>query len=355
MERNARGSRDGRTAAGRHRPSSSSATASPDLTRARSSPISAPTSSRSKPRTRATTRATGARPSRTAPRRCSMCSITTSAGWRSTCATASRAAQLKAFILDHADVVIQNMRPGAIDKLGLGAQALRAEKPSLIYCDLGAYGRAGPLRERPGYDPLMQAHGGIMSVTGIDGRRAGARRRLDRRSGRRHVGRDGHSRGAQPPPCDRRGLPRLDLAVRDRDRLDGAAHRRLSVRRRDAPPARLGRRPRSCRIRRSRRRTATSWWRPATTICSARCATRSSARTSSKDERFATNSKRVENRRMLIPMLEEIFRAQADRRMAGAARRRRRSRRADRERRRRSSPRSRPRRSASCRRRRTST
>ncbi len=79
------------------------------------------------------------------------------------------AARLKDFVLENADVVLQNMRPGAIDKLGLGASALRAEKPSLVYCDLGAYGRTGPLRERPGYDPLMQAHGGIMSVTGIDG------------------------------------------------------------------------------------------------------------------------------------------------------------------------------------------
>ena len=77
--------------------------------------------------------------------------------------------RLIAFILDHADVVLQNMRPGAIDKLGLGAAALRARKPSLIYCDLGAYGRTGPLKERPGYDPLMQAHGGIMSITGVEG------------------------------------------------------------------------------------------------------------------------------------------------------------------------------------------
>jgi crotonobetainyl-CoA:carnitine CoA-transferase CaiB-like acyl-CoA transferase len=79
------------------------------------------------------------------------------------------AARLKDFVLERADVVIQNMRPGAIDKLGLDARTLRAEKPALIYCDLGAYGSAGPLRERPGYDPLMQAHGGIMSVTGIAG------------------------------------------------------------------------------------------------------------------------------------------------------------------------------------------
>src|SRR5438094_1582803 len=46
-------------------------------------------------------------------------------------------ARLKTFILENADVVIQNMRPGAIDKLGLGAKKLRAEKPALIYCDLG--------------------------------------------------------------------------------------------------------------------------------------------------------------------------------------------------------------------------
>ena len=77
--------------------------------------------------------------------------------------------RLIAFILDHADVVLQNMRPGAIEKLGLGAGTLRAKKPALIYCDLGAYGRSGPLRERPGYDPLMQAHGGIMSITGVEG------------------------------------------------------------------------------------------------------------------------------------------------------------------------------------------
>jgi len=77
--------------------------------------------------------------------------------------------RLIAFILDHADVVLQNMRPGAIEKLGLGAAALRAKKPALIYCDLGAYGRSGPLKERPGYDPLMQAHGGIMSITGVEG------------------------------------------------------------------------------------------------------------------------------------------------------------------------------------------
>jgi len=79
-------------------------------------------------------------------------------------------ARLKAFIFDKADVVLQSLRPGAAEALGLGAQALRGVKPELIYCNLGAFGTRGPLREKPGYDPLMQARGGLMSVTGEDGR-----------------------------------------------------------------------------------------------------------------------------------------------------------------------------------------
>jgi crotonobetainyl-CoA:carnitine CoA-transferase CaiB-like acyl-CoA transferase len=79
-------------------------------------------------------------------------------------------ARLVDFIVEHADVVLQNMRPGQVDELGLGAAALTALKPSLVYCNVGAFGARGPLRERPGYDPLMQAFGGIMSVVGEEGR-----------------------------------------------------------------------------------------------------------------------------------------------------------------------------------------
>lgn len=78
----------------------------------------------------------------------------------------AQCAQIKAWILEHADVVIQNLRPGAIGQYGLSGAELLAAKPSLIYCNLGAFGATGPLREKPGYDPLMQAQGGIMSVTG---------------------------------------------------------------------------------------------------------------------------------------------------------------------------------------------
>jgi len=79
-------------------------------------------------------------------------------------------AALKQLICDRADIVIQNLRPGHVDKLGLDGPGLLELKPSLIYCNLGAFGRTGPLKDLPGYDPLMQAFGGIMSTTGEPGR-----------------------------------------------------------------------------------------------------------------------------------------------------------------------------------------
>lgn len=77
---------------------------------------------------------------------------------------------LKQFIIDHADVVMQNLRPGQVEALGLDDKHLMAAKPALIYCNMGAFGKVGPLQSRPGYDPLMQAFGGIMSTTGEPGR-----------------------------------------------------------------------------------------------------------------------------------------------------------------------------------------
>ena len=77
---------------------------------------------------------------------------------------------LKQLICDQADIVIQNLRPGHVEKLGLDGASLLRLKPSLIYCNVGAFGREGPLKDKPGYDPLMQAFGGIMSTTGEPGR-----------------------------------------------------------------------------------------------------------------------------------------------------------------------------------------
>jgi crotonobetainyl-CoA:carnitine CoA-transferase CaiB-like acyl-CoA transferase len=78
--------------------------------------------------------------------------------------------RLLQFIHERADVVLQNMRPGQAEAVGLGAEALCALKPALVYCNIGAFGATGPLADRPGYDPLMQGFGGIMSVVGEEGR-----------------------------------------------------------------------------------------------------------------------------------------------------------------------------------------
>jgi crotonobetainyl-CoA:carnitine CoA-transferase CaiB-like acyl-CoA transferase len=84
---------------------------------------------------------------------------------------AEEAGRLRRLIIDRADAVIQNLRAGVMQGYGLGAAELTAAKPSLIYCDLGAFGESGPMSSKPGYDPLMQAFAGIMSVTGEGGDR----------------------------------------------------------------------------------------------------------------------------------------------------------------------------------------
>jgi crotonobetainyl-CoA:carnitine CoA-transferase CaiB-like acyl-CoA transferase len=73
-------------------------------------------------------------------------------------------------LADRADVFLQSLRPGLAEELGLGAAALRTRNPRLVYCTVGAYGRTGPLAREPGYDALMQAAGGLISVTGDPGR-----------------------------------------------------------------------------------------------------------------------------------------------------------------------------------------
>jgi len=75
-------------------------------------------------------------------------------------------ARLKAFIAQRADVLVQNLRTGVIDRLGLGAAELRALKPSLIHCSLGAFTKGGPNERKGGYDILMQGYCGLLSLTG---------------------------------------------------------------------------------------------------------------------------------------------------------------------------------------------
>jgi crotonobetainyl-CoA:carnitine CoA-transferase CaiB-like acyl-CoA transferase len=68
-------------------------------------------------------------------------------------------------ILD-ADVVIENNRPGVMDRLGLGYAQFAADKPGLVYCSISAYGQTGPRAGEGGFDLTIQAAGGVMSVTG---------------------------------------------------------------------------------------------------------------------------------------------------------------------------------------------
>ncbi|HEY5872546.1 MAG TPA: CoA transferase [Gaiellaceae bacterium] len=69
-------------------------------------------------------------------------------------------------LVDRADVFLQSLRPGLAERLGLGPESLRERNPRLVYGSIGAYGRVGPLSEEPGYDALMQAAGGLISMTG---------------------------------------------------------------------------------------------------------------------------------------------------------------------------------------------
>jgi crotonobetainyl-CoA:carnitine CoA-transferase CaiB-like acyl-CoA transferase len=74
-------------------------------------------------------------------------------------------------LAEQAAVFVQSLRPGTAERLGVGPDDLRAVNERLVYCTIGAFGRRGPLAGEAGYDPLMQAAGGIMSVTGEPGRR----------------------------------------------------------------------------------------------------------------------------------------------------------------------------------------
>ena len=64
------------------------------------------------------------------------------------------------------DVVVENFRTGTLEKMGLGYEDLHALNPRLVYCSISGYGRTGPLADKPGYDAILQAEGGIMSISG---------------------------------------------------------------------------------------------------------------------------------------------------------------------------------------------
>lgn len=71
-------------------------------------------------------------------------------------------------LVERADVVVENFRPGTMEEFDLGSERLRAVNPRLIYASVSGFGRTGPYRRRPAYDVIVQALGGLMSITGHD-------------------------------------------------------------------------------------------------------------------------------------------------------------------------------------------
>ncbi|WP_377191802.1 CaiB/BaiF CoA transferase family protein [Ruegeria meonggei] len=69
-------------------------------------------------------------------------------------------------LVQTADVLVENFRPGVMDRLGLGYQALKAENPNLIYCAISGFGQDGPRKDDPAYDQIVQGISGVMSITG---------------------------------------------------------------------------------------------------------------------------------------------------------------------------------------------
>jgi crotonobetainyl-CoA:carnitine CoA-transferase CaiB-like acyl-CoA transferase len=75
---------------------------------------------------------------------------------------------LKRLIVEKADVVVQNLAPGAAARLGLAYETLAETKPAIIVCDISGYGKDGPYRDKKAYDLLIQSEAGFLSVTGTD-------------------------------------------------------------------------------------------------------------------------------------------------------------------------------------------
>lgn len=77
-------------------------------------------------------------------------------------------AEVVARLAERSDVLLESFRPGVAERLGIGYEVVGARNPRLIYAAISAFGREGPWRDRPGVDGIVQAVGGIMSVTGTD-------------------------------------------------------------------------------------------------------------------------------------------------------------------------------------------
>ena len=80
------------------------------------------------------------------------------------------AAEVFLKMAEHADVVIQNVRPGVVDRLGVGYEAVSKRNPKIVYCSIAGYGFEGPYRDKPAYDPIIQGIAGVMITQRTQGR-----------------------------------------------------------------------------------------------------------------------------------------------------------------------------------------
>lgn len=81
----------------------------------------------------------------------------------------ARGRELLERLLARADVLVENFRPGTMTRLGLEFETVSARYPRLVYCSISGFGQYGPRRDEPGYDAVVQAEGGLMSITGDAG------------------------------------------------------------------------------------------------------------------------------------------------------------------------------------------
>jgi crotonobetainyl-CoA:carnitine CoA-transferase CaiB-like acyl-CoA transferase len=72
-------------------------------------------------------------------------------------------------LIGHVDILIENMRAGTLERLGLGYEAARVRNPRIIYCSVSGYGQTGPSRDEPAMDLILQASSGLISITGVEG------------------------------------------------------------------------------------------------------------------------------------------------------------------------------------------
>ena len=110
-------------------------------------------------------------------------------------------------LLSDADILIENFRPGVLEKLGLGWDVLHALNPKLVMVRLSGFGQSGPMKDQPGFGAVGESMGGLRYITGFRGSPAGAHRHLDWRFDCRAVGRDRCADGAAPSRSQRRPGP----------------------------------------------------------------------------------------------------------------------------------------------------